>query len=114
MCTRLFKYGYVHKRGFMIFDRDKPYELVLRLYRHKPKIEPSLNFGISPKGGFIPILTTETSYIKYKRFRMENKEKAELILDEINKDYTCIKCGHPKNCTKKLIKNEIYRYQEKS
>lgn len=98
MCTRLFKSGRIRRRWFTIYDKNKPYELILTLYREIPKIEfyplclPMPGIGIF----LFPII--KTSHTELKTFRMENKEEAELILGKINKGFDCIKCGQPEKC----------------
>lgn len=101
MCTRLAKSVTVRKRWFMIFDRERPFELVITLQKATPKA--TFGFGLSSNGSAMVVPSTE--FQKMKLFRYRTKKDAEQVKQSIIDGTYCIRCkNHPRDCNKRIFK----------
>lgn len=106
MCTRLLKSAGIHHRWIMskIFDREHPYQVILKLVRQTPKQESDVDFIFIPGKGIAPAFTSKVSYVKESRYRYKTEHEASNVVKMLNDGSFCIKCGDPSNCTKRMFK----------
>ncbi len=100
MCTRLVKNITVRKRWFMIFERKLPYELVFTLQKATPK-KTLLPIFIS-NGSMLFVPTNE--FTKKGTLRFTSRKEAETYKNTIINETYCIKCNHPRDCTKRMFR----------
>jgi len=105
MCTRLLKKISVKRRWFRIFDRAYPYQLNLELIRQTPKTESDVDWVFMLERGFGPVFTSKPSFTKERHLRYKTEKEAIDVADKLNLGLLCLKCGHPKNCTKEYLEN---------
>lgn len=106
MCTRLLNKTWIHYRRFasIFIDRQKPYQLNMILRRQTPKNISDVDVGISSKGAVIATPTSKTSFTKQSYIRFSTEEEANDMANKLHAGNICLKCGHPRNCTKSMFR----------
>lgn len=104
MCTRLVINTIIRKRWFMIYDRNKPFELSINIKKENPKNETDVSLGWSIHGP-IPIITESATFTKELYIRKSSLKEVQDLADKINNGTFCFKCGHPSSCTKKMFRD---------
>lgn len=95
-CTKLLFFASISKRLFCIFDKDKPYDLILKYRKIVPK--RSGGSGIGFGSGSIHFTDVEnTEYEDREEHRVKSPEEANEIIARLRKGY-CFKCGNKKAC----------------
>lgn len=100
-CTRLFIKGKITPRLFCIFERDKPYELVLKYKRLLPKESGGSGFGAGTHFHWTDVQKIE--FTKTRTIRVSSEKAGQEILSKLQDQTMCFKCGNdPSKCSKNL------------
>ena len=99
-CTRLFIKGKITERLFCIFDRDKPYELVLSYKRLIPKTEGGSGIGFGTRVSYTDV--QKIFFTKERTYRLPSEQACKDMLFKVQNDMYCYKCGDVNRCAKNM------------